>query len=497
LSNAGRGADKGYLYLVPKNFKEEDLMQKILLKHVLPGISKESQPPPMSPNSTSYSQRSDASTEDENVRCVLTCDGDLPQLNAIFTQKVIDLLEGLNIDVLKFSAACSLSQQPNDMHRGFPNLARVTNNLAMKYSDLEASQQPVYMVDLAKKLKEHSSLTSVQMHMMLNFFQHAPTIFARAFSPRVLIDGYKKSGLAPYDSKLIMENCSEWRKFNFVQAQTVMDGIDELVEFGAEHGWITESEMDRVGIEPSPQNWHDWDTKQMQENELACAQGTKKSPKGLNELTETRQRAMWLNAKATLERRAAKQEAKKNAAAEKVRRALEREQKTQQDAMLRAERAREKEEQQLKREEAKKQKQQLAEVKKSTQVQQKAAKALLTELDKAAKEEKRLEAQTKREAEKRHKEQQIQAKKRRVDDQVAIQDKGNALHSKVSRPAKSRKTSSSVSDKSNECASCLVKFSKHDNKGKGKVWQGCEYCGTWWCKDCAVNVDAPKKSYSG
>jgi len=68
---------------------------------------------------------------------------------------------------------------------------------------------------------------------------------------------------------------------------------------------------------------------------------------------------------------------------------------------------------------------------------------------------------------------------------------------KDSRPAWSHTTSGSVGDKSTERASCLVKFSNHGKESKYKVWQGCDECGTWWCEDCAVNVDAPKKSYSG
>jgi hypothetical protein len=486
LSNAGRGSDKGYLYLVPENFKEEDLMKKILLKHIFPGLHGESQPPPLSPNSTSNSQRSEDGVDDLNERSVFTCDGDLPQLNAIFSKDIIDMLAGLNIDVLKFSAACSLSQQPNDMHRGFPNLARITDQLSMKYSDLEVSQQPAYMADLERKLKAHSSLTPVQVRMMLKFFQHAPTIFARALSPRVVMDGFKKSGLTPYNCELIMENCSEWRNFNTQQADDLMQGIEDLVEFGAEHGWVSEKEMDRVGVEPSPQNWHDWDTEQMTGSEVQRARMTKKLPKPLNELTATRQRALWCNAEATLERRQAREEAKRVLEEEKDKRALERERKKEETIQLQAQLAVEKEEKRQQRETEKIEKEKLAALKKIEKEKKKADKAKIDALEAECKERKRQEVEANKIAAAQQKAQRLQEKKRRAEDKAAKEDKENAQPS-TNRPAKSRKTATKSSSKSNECATCYVDFNK---QSKVSLWRGCENCKSWWCGDCAVNIDA-------
>lgn len=464
-------------------------MARILQKHIFPAIHKESQPLPSSQNSTSHSQLSNASEEHGNSRSVFTADGDVPQINAMLKDKVVQLMKKLNIDGLKFSAACSLSQQPNDLHRGFPNLNRSLDKLSQNYENLEQCRQPSYMKDLKRKLKDYSSLQPHQVEMVLKFFEHAPDIFTTALSPAVVRKGFKMAGLAPYSCETILNNCSEWKDFTLKDATATLKGIEQLVEFGMKHGWVTEEQMDSMGIPPSPQKCTDMDTSQMTASEAALAKQNKRRTKPLNELMESRQRALWINSEATIARRRDREDAKRRLAEEKAQREADRVQAQKDKALALEIKATEKEEARLEREQAKKDAAKLAEDRKKQREVDMAAKEEAKAASKLEKVQERESARKRKlqAAEEAKKETMRNRKVARI--QVVLQSRGK--RSKKENATSQKSSKAAKRDDSDKCANCYSRFSKKSSKAG--LWRGCEHCDKWWCGACAANIDAHER----
>ena len=82
---------------------------------------------------------------DELIYMVLTLDGDMSQSKAIVSDEAQPILRRLRLAVMKFAAACSGSQQPNDNSKGFLGLHSTLKAKSYRYKNLSVATRPSYM----------------------------------------------------------------------------------------------------------------------------------------------------------------------------------------------------------------------------------------------------------------------------------------------------------------------------------------------------------------
>jgi hypothetical protein len=300
LNNGGHVSSAGYVYLIPRNFDQNDMMEYMLSRHILPDVYKSTLPPVSSPNSTrTYSQHSesddsDDDDDDENIdkRIVFSVDGDAKQMKALMTKKMLNYMHHKFIWCIKWSAACSSTQQPNDTARTHPNLKRMFKNLAShKYNTHEIPRPAYDMNDLEKWLRKYGSLNRQKLPLVLELFQHAADVFSNVVSPRVVKAGYRVAGWFPFCADTVLAQCSEWQSLPSDMGTAILNGIELLVDTFS--GRVTEADMDSVGIPESPQYLQD-EFRAILADKIT--KGKHKPKTSLNELVMNRQRAMITNA---------------------------------------------------------------------------------------------------------------------------------------------------------------------------------------------------------
>ena len=160
LSANGSTRDVGYLLLLPFGYSLDTITEAIFKKYIIPAIRKEVDGDPICDDeillSPDYDDDSTTTQEEpRGVKAVLSVDGDMPQWR-VLTDPVMEAeCEEMRLAILKFAAACSLLQQPNDRSKGFLGVKSTLKGKSYKYNELEVVHQPQYMQMLTKKLRKH------------------------------------------------------------------------------------------------------------------------------------------------------------------------------------------------------------------------------------------------------------------------------------------------------------------------------------------------------
>lgn len=111
----------------------------------------------------------------------LCLDGDMPQWEALTSSDAQALLHQMRMAVMKFAAACSGTQQPNDNSKGFLGLHTTLKGKAFQYTAIPEAVCPCYMEQLKAAFVRHTRLNRTQRNILLKFFEHAPTIVSSVF----------------------------------------------------------------------------------------------------------------------------------------------------------------------------------------------------------------------------------------------------------------------------------------------------------------------------
>ena len=252
----------------------------------------------------------DFSTSDRGVYIV---DGDLPQINLLGSGPFVALMADGRIELVKCAAACSGSQQPQDVSRGFMVLHTLLRCMSQQYKDYANFRAPDYMEKLTAFLHKFAAphLAKFKIDLLINFFRHLPQIILRAFTPKIIQDSYKKSGFYPYNARQIMSQCTEWDPLEEDEQERILKVIDELTGIVVRTGKITEADMDAKDV---PVNALPDDVAQA---EIDAAPKVANSGKALDDKHASHQRAMWLNNKGRIAILAAEQEQRNKAIEEK------------------------------------------------------------------------------------------------------------------------------------------------------------------------------------
>ena len=246
-------------------------------------------------------------------RGVYTVDGDLPQINLLGSDLWLGRMEDDRLELLKYAAACSGSQQPQDVSRGFMVLHTLLRCMSQQYKDYANFRAPDYMEKLTAFLHKFAAphLAKFKIDLLINFFRHLPQIILRAFTPKIIQDSYKKSGFYPYNARQIMSQCTEWDPLEEDEQERILKVIDELTGIVVRTGKITEADMDARDV---PVNALPDDVAQA---EIDAAPKVANSGKPLDDKHASHQRAMWLNNEGRIAVLAAEQEQRNKDKSEK------------------------------------------------------------------------------------------------------------------------------------------------------------------------------------
>jgi hypothetical protein len=220
-------------------------------------------------------------------------DGDVPQINTLLSQPWIAFLKKNKVEIVKFAAACSASQQPDDLMKAFCILHKSAKELDVKYSNLRKVSPPLYLPNLKAFLKAQTTLDTTKISLVTEFFTHVSTILSLSFSSKVISAGWRISGIYPHNAEQIMDQFSGWQDEGMDQ-EAIMAGIVELIAIAAKMGKVTEKDQDEAKIPPSP---FPMDAVEI-EKLLEALEGKleKKSKKlALDDKHPSRQRALWIN----------------------------------------------------------------------------------------------------------------------------------------------------------------------------------------------------------
>jgi hypothetical protein len=116
------------------------------------------------------------------------------------------------VELLKFAAACSGKQQPNDVMRGFLVLKRLLRSLSFKYGGLAQVKEPNYMPKFKAFIKNESTMDLGERSLLFNFMAKLPQVLRKSLPPKTIEDGY--AGLVPYDELKILNQCLTWKHYD-------------------------------------------------------------------------------------------------------------------------------------------------------------------------------------------------------------------------------------------------------------------------------------------
>jgi ferredoxin len=238
----------------------------------------------------------------------LFLDGDIPQINALFTPAMLADMETDLIEIIKFAAACSALQQPNDLSPCFRALKKKLRSFKYKYGDVLDAAKPRYMKTLAKFLLKCTTLSPAKRDILLKFFASAPSMLESALTPAHIRAGFVKSGVAPFTTQGILQQSKVYSELSDEVKRALYEGLGNLISIVALEGRTAEKDLvdnhiPRSGSKKDTSGQAPALTKLEQEAAERDARVKKRKPLPVDNLIESRQRALWITHLRTIARR--------------------------------------------------------------------------------------------------------------------------------------------------------------------------------------------------
>jgi hypothetical protein len=187
-------------------------------------------------------------------RALLSFDGDFAQIEAILAlEDVTAAFAEKNVELFKFAAGASMTQQPNDRSRCFYCLKKALLDKRVKIQeDIDvamATLSPKYLKMLRKLSKKVPDKgTSKTSHATFKFFlSSCDAIFNSAFSITNIRGGWKKCGLSPFNAQVMMESYAFFEELKKVAPdapQQVLAAVPRLAVFARDTGFISDEQME-------------------------------------------------------------------------------------------------------------------------------------------------------------------------------------------------------------------------------------------------------------
>lgn len=174
---------------------------------------------------------------DSKPRVVLTFDGEQRYLRAILDILVDNPLpqfKDQGIELLKFAASASCTQQPADVSPCFMLLKRMINE---GKEGVPAEYSQVLRTKILKDLEPASA------KVYAKFLEQLPNYASAAFTAHNISKGWEIAGLHPFNASQIMRRAASWKDVNPISARRIMDAIPKLAKAAAYKGELTEQAM--------------------------------------------------------------------------------------------------------------------------------------------------------------------------------------------------------------------------------------------------------------
>jgi hypothetical protein len=187
-------------------------------------------------------------------RAILSMDGDFTQIEAILA--LVDLTAAFaanNVELFKFAAGASMTQQPNDRSRCFYCLKKALSEQRVKIQDdidMTMSNLSPKFRKMLRELEKHvpDKGKSKTSHTTFKFFlSSCDAIFNSAFTIANIRGGWKKCGLSPFNPQTMMESYAFFEDLKSVAPnapQQVLDAIPRLAVFARDFGIISDEQME-------------------------------------------------------------------------------------------------------------------------------------------------------------------------------------------------------------------------------------------------------------
>lgn len=211
----------------------------------------------------------------------LLCDGAQPQIAAILEELNAAFSGGdsTSPDTLfaKYSAACSMSQQVNDVGYMHATLHGQFKSVSFRYGE-DFSDPKGHAWSLVKR-KLEKYLPEASFRAYWKCLCHTGDFMGKAFTGMTVKSAYRLAGVVPFNKGFILSRCPCFPDLTQDAAQHIVDSIPGLADQCEEHGIVPEPALAAVlaGHPGCPQ----------------YAPKTKGKP--LNEMVTNRQRAMVMS----------------------------------------------------------------------------------------------------------------------------------------------------------------------------------------------------------
>jgi len=149
------------------------------------------------------------------------------------------------IIMMKYAAACSMTQSPNDQGRMHTILHKSFSQTSFRYGDIVVNDPPGKAFRELKTLLQ-SKLDGSSFNTVWKCIQHAQMFLNKAFTQQSVLSAFKKSGVYPYDPKIILSHCPHFQKMTQDKAEFLHSKIPELVDLCEQHGIVPEEDYDRI-----------------------------------------------------------------------------------------------------------------------------------------------------------------------------------------------------------------------------------------------------------
>jgi hypothetical protein len=163
-------------------------------------------------------------------------DGETKQIDLLVTDEMHAILLRHRIIVIKLGASCSSIQQACDIAKLF--MSEKKSLLSIKYHTGDEDMERTLVEILSSILNMKSEKRKQYREGLVNIYN----AHQKATTRSIMADGWKNSGLYPFDLKTILAKCG------FAQPTDVIDRIErhmpEFVKDFLEHGQVSESLMD-------------------------------------------------------------------------------------------------------------------------------------------------------------------------------------------------------------------------------------------------------------
>ena len=121
--------------------------------------------------------------------------------------KIDNLVKSYGYEIMKLAAACSKTQQPNDKMRSFMILHQFYRSSKYLNMDMSHAVRPSYM-DAVDIILEN--ITPSSKRTFTRYLTTLPLILSTTYTESIILDGWRKTCLAPLSSCTIMENWPSW-----------------------------------------------------------------------------------------------------------------------------------------------------------------------------------------------------------------------------------------------------------------------------------------------